>query len=96
MEAEVWELMRAGITVDLIVGVTADDGVGVGVRLRTIGKRLPKQLMVLGCADTFEEALADAVAKAAAGRWESLNWAARPWETRTAPTFSQFGLPSNV
>lgn len=92
MESEVYDLMNSGIAVELLVPSLRDSCTQVGIRLRTYGKNLPRNRMVLAAGPTFEEALTDALNKAEEGRWENLNWAARPWECGTGPTPSRFGL----
>lgn len=80
MENIVFDLVKSGIAVELLVPTDAPDVTDVGVRLRTFGKSLPKDRMVLGVGATFSEALDDAVDKASRKRWEHLNWSARPWK----------------
>lgn len=79
MEPIIRELIQSGVAVDLLVPSVRDDNEQVGVRLRTMGKNLPKDRMVLGEGTTFMEALNEAVARAGERRWERLDWAARPW-----------------
>lgn len=55
-----------------------------GCRLRPYGSRAPKNKMALGGGRTSLAALQEAVEKAAAGRWETLDWAARPWSVAEA------------
>ena len=52
----------------------------VGVRIRPWDKD-NKNLMILGAGDTLQKALDAALVKARQGRWEALDWAARPWDT---------------
>jgi hypothetical protein len=52
------------------------------VRLRPFANKAQKDNMVLGKGETFADALQDAVKRAEQGRWEPLDWAKRPWETR--------------
>jgi len=92
MEAIVHELMNSGIAVELIVPSLRDTCTDVGIRLRTYGKNLPRNKMILAGAPTFEEALENAVAKAEAGRWENLDWADRPWECGGGSPVRRFGL----
>lgn len=92
MEDDVWELFNAGIAVDLLVPTSRDTCTDVGIRLRPYSKRLPAHRMVLGAGPTFIEALEDALVKAKAGRWESLNWSARPWGVSAAPNVGLYGL----
>lgn len=93
MEDTVLELLQNGIATELLAGIATDGIACFGVRLRTFGKLLPKDRMVLGTADTFEGGLEDAVTKAEAGRWEHLDWSARPWATRASGGGgSKFGL----
>lgn len=92
MEGDVWELFKAGIAVDLLVPLGTSTVLDVGVRLRPYKKTLPKNKMILGCGATFPEALEDAIGKAHDGRWESLDWAARPWEVDRPPDLSAYGL----
>jgi hypothetical protein len=84
MEPAVKDLVQSGIAVDLLVPSVNDENEQVGVRLRTFAKSLPKNKMVLGKGKTFVEALDDAYTKAAARRWEPLEWAARPWPVKSA------------
>ena len=92
METTVYELVNSGIAVDLLVPSRYDSSDSVGVRLRPFSKNLPKNRMVLAAGHTFEEALHDAVAKAEAGRWENLDWAARPWPVTGTPDRRTYGL----
>ena len=92
MEAEVYDLVNAGIAVDLLVPGKACDCTDVGIRLRTYGRNLPPRRMIIATAATFEEALLNAIAKAEDGRWESLNWATRPWSEPSAAGPSRYGL----
>lgn len=94
-EERVWELMRAGIAVELLIPSVRETGATVGIRLRTWGKQLPKNMMVLGTALTFADALEDAVEKASNRRWEHLDWSKRPWEIAGAgdrETATVYGL----
>ena len=50
-----------------------------GVRLRPWKNSKREGKMVLGSGYSLEAALEDAYDKAEAGRWEPLNWSARPW-----------------
>lgn len=92
MEAEVYDLFNSGIAVELLVPGLRDSCTEVGIRLRTYGKSLPRNRMVLGAGATFEEALSDATAKAEGGRWENLDWAARPWSCSTPAGPGRYGL----
>lgn len=95
MEALTKELMRSGIGVELLVPTEGDNLPSVGIRLRPFGKGLNPDLMLLGIGLTFAEALDDAVGKSKAGRWEPLDWAARPWVTfasRRNAAAGAFGL----
>jgi hypothetical protein len=92
LEAYVYDLMNSGIAVELLVPSTKDSCTDVGIRLRTFGKQLPSNRMVLASGQTFEEALQKAVEKAEDGRWENLNWAARPWECGKAAGPGRYGL----
>lgn len=93
MEQTVAELVSAGIAVELLVGLNAEGVQCYGVRLRTFGKQLPKDRMIIAAGNTFEEALCEAVAKAESKRWEHLVWSARPWDIkeRTVPS-TLYGL----
>ena len=87
------DLQSSGINVDLLSGYDRDNVYRFGVRLRTFGKNTPKDLMVLSVGETFTDAVNNAVAKAQAGRWEKIDWAARPWDVRTAySSASPYGL----
>lgn len=92
MEAQVYDLMNSGIAVELLVPMLRDQCTEVGVRLRTYSKHLPKNKMILAAAPTFQEALDDAIVKAEAGRWENLDWAARPWSCGPSYGVNRFGL----
>jgi len=80
METTVAELVTAGIAVELLVGRNEQDAQCYGVRLRTFGKGLPKDRMIIAAGETFEEALLEACSKAEQRRWENLVWSARPWD----------------
>lgn len=86
-------LLWAGIAVEPVGGFDVDQQPRVGVRLRTFGRKLPPKRMVLATGATFEEALQNAVLKARDGRWETLDWADRPWPTsRDGASASQYGF----
>lgn len=92
MEATVYDLFNSGIAVELLVPSLRDSCTDVGVRLRTYGKSLPRNKMVLAAGQTFEEALNEAVTKAEDGRWENLEWSARPWPCSTDRGAGRYGL----
>ena len=92
-EDKVYILVQSGIAVELLVGANQDDTYNVGIRLRTFGKNLPSNKMVLAGGETFEGALIDAIEKAKSKRWEQLDWASRPWTTPTRQwSAGNFGL----
>lgn len=96
MEIEdlVWALVSAGIAVELLVQTGSKEEYQVGIRLRTFGKQLPRDRMILAGGHTFREALEEAVEKARARRWEQLDWGARPWQVANKEWGAdQFGLP---
>jgi len=93
LEQTFLDLQAGGIGTDLLGGIDAAEVMQVGVRLRTFGRKLPKGRMVVAGGDTFEEAMGNALAKAKSGRWETLDWSARPWEVRTDDwSGGQFGI----
>ena len=92
MEAEVYDLVNSGIAVELLVPSLRDSCTDVGIRLRTYGKNLPRNKMIIAGAPTFAEALEEAVAKAEAGRWENLDRADRPWECGPTSQPRRYGL----
>lgn len=79
MQELVYDLQRIGIATELLTGDGADGMVHYGVRLRTFGKNLPKNKMVMAEGATFEEAMDIAYGEAIARRWINTDWAARPW-----------------
>lgn len=79
MEELVYDLLRAGIAVDLLCGAGADGMVHYGVRLRPFAKDLPKGKMIIAEGDSFSEGLDAAYAIAQARTWRNIDWAARPW-----------------
>lgn len=79
MEKLVRELVESGINVELLVPARGGPDSIVGVRLRTYGKSLPKNKMVLGSGKTFDDALKEAIKRGQSGHWDALDWAARPW-----------------
>lgn len=83
MEEIVAELVSAGIAVELLVGLDSEQRQRYGVRLRTFGKQLPQNRMIMAAGATFSEALCEAVEKAEQRRWENLVWSARPWDVAT-------------
>jgi hypothetical protein len=87
VEDIVAELVSAGIAVELLVGLDLEQKQRYGVRLRTFGKQLPQNRMIIAAGNTFSEALCEAVEKAEQRRWEHLVWSARPWDVyaRTTP-----------
>jgi len=68
------------VNIDVLPRVVDGEVKALCVRLRPYGKDWPKNIMVLGVGDTYEEALLDAFTTAQENRWEELNWSARPWE----------------
>lgn len=96
-EDEVYKLLQAGIATDLLVGKGEADTYHVGIRLRTFGKDVPKNLMIMAEGEDFAAAMEFCLEKANAGRWEHLVWAARPWPlvTRLAGS-SAYGLDDFV
>ena len=92
MEDDVYALVNAGIAVDLLVPSRYDSGGEVGIRLRPFAKNLPRNRMVLASGDTFVEALTRAITKGEEGRWETLDWAARPWPVTGTPDRRTYGL----
>lgn len=50
----------------------------VGVRIRPWDAK-NRGYMILGKGETVNAALREAIGKAQAGRWETLDWAKRPW-----------------
>lgn len=95
MEPIVRELVQAGIAVDLLIPAVKDDEGQVGVRLRTMGKQLPKNRMIMATGANFMEALDNAAGKAEQRRWENLDWAARPWpvaDRRDLNVLASWGL----
>lgn len=95
MECDVFDMVNSGIAVELLVPGRASECSLVGIRLRTYGKELPPNRMVLASGETFSDAFYSAVAKAEQGRWEPLDWSARPWgavNTSTSSTRTRFNL----
>ena len=88
MEDTVADLVTAGIAVELLVGLDSTNVQRYGIRLRTFGKSLPKDRMIIAAGNTFEEALLEAVSKAEQRRWEHLVWSARPWDIAEKTTRS--------
>jgi len=82
LEQFVADLQSSGIGTDLVQGWDAEGEWRVGIRLRSFGRNLPKNRMVLAAGATYYEAMVAALGKAEEGRWESVDYAARPWETR--------------
>lgn len=93
LEQLVADLQAAGIGVDLVQGFDETGEWRLGVRIKTFGRNLPKNRMVLGTGDTYQEALVQAISKAENGRWENVDYAARPWAVRSGlPGQHRFGL----
>lgn len=82
MDELLLECGREACNVEFFFGYDGAGDALFGVRLRPYGKSAPKDRMVLGGGYTAEEALTVAVGKARQGRWELLDWAARPWEVK--------------
>src|SRR5512142_2899355 len=72
MEEAVLELLLAGIATELLCARAADGTAFYGVRLRTFGRNLPKNKMIVAARNTFSEALINAIQKAEARRCEYL------------------------
>jgi hypothetical protein len=79
-------VMKQRLNIDLLPHVEDGNLVGCGVRVRPYGKGARTDSMLLGYGTSVEAALEDIFDKAHAGRWEPLDWAARPWTTATANT----------
>lgn len=94
MEETVYDCQRAGIAVDLLVGAGDDGLVHFGVRLRTFGRNVPKDKMILAEGATFADALATATEYAIARAWTKLDWGSRPWAVGDRRTIapSNYGL----
>lgn len=93
MEELVLELVLAGIATELLCARAADGTAFYGVRLRPFGRNLPKNKMIVAAGNTFSEALINAVEKAEARRWESLDWSVRPWsQIARSSSSGSFGL----
>jgi hypothetical protein len=79
MEEKLSALFQSRVNIELFFTFdTAGDAV-YGVRVRPWANSPKSHLMVLAAGPTVEDALVHAYDKAAAGRWEKLDWAARPW-----------------
>ena len=96
MEELVLELLKAGISVELLAAEAADGTGFVGVRLRPFSRNLPRNKMIVAKGDTFSEALINAIEKAENRRWEALDWAKRPWEQFARPGRNTFGLSDQL
>jgi len=79
MSEQAEAVMLERLNIDLLPHVEDDALVGIGVRVRPYGKGANTDAMLLGYGADVESALEDIYAKAHAGRWERLDWAARPW-----------------
>lgn len=79
MSEQAQEVLRQRLNIDLLPHVVDGNIQGVGIRVRPYGKGANTDVMVLGYGPTVEEALEDVFYKAHDGRWERLDWAARPW-----------------
>lgn len=69
--------------IDLLYNDAGSNDNAFGVRLRFYGKPELKDKMCLGCGGTVADALYSAVLKAKGGRFESLDFKARPWAQPT-------------
>lgn len=81
MNDKIQEVLRQRLNLELLPHIQDDVVVGIGVRARPYGKGVNADSMLLGYGPTVDKALEDIHAKAHAGRWERLDWAARPWPT---------------
>jgi hypothetical protein len=81
MSDEMIEVLMQKLNIDLLPHITDGNLVGIGIRVRPYGKGANTGVMLLGYGATIDEALEDIYAKAHEGRWERLDWAARPWPT---------------
>lgn len=79
LEERLIEFALAKCNIDVLVEEqTGDDPPHIGVRIRPWTAK-DKDWMVLGSGYTLEVALDDAYTKAEQGRWEPIDWSARPW-----------------
>jgi hypothetical protein len=84
-------VLLAPINVDLLPHVVDNQLVGLGLRIRPYGRELPQGVMLLGYGSNLEEALNEVFQLAEEGRWEPLDWRARPWATSVPANVSTFG-----
>lgn len=82
MEELLIEATEARCNVDLLCDPAGMDTWNIGVRLRPWKNSRGGGDMILGVGDTVKEALENAVSKARNGRWETLDWAKRPWASQ--------------
>jgi len=93
---EAKSVLAAPVNVEVLPRFVDGELQGVGVRIRPYGRDYPKDIMVLGFGADFEAALEECYELAAAGRWEPLSYAARPWAADVAPSTGAFGPPAET
>lgn len=79
LSAEARMVLMSYVNIDVLPHLVNDQVEGIGVRVRPYGKDYPKDIMLLGYGEDFLDALEEVAQGAATGRWERLDWAARPW-----------------
>jgi hypothetical protein len=77
------ECARNAVNVEFLFDFADSGDLIFGCRLRPYGRRAPKNKMALGGGYTVLEAVCQAIEKAKAQRWETLDWSARPWATES-------------
>lgn len=89
-------VLVAKLNIDLLPNHLDGKVLGIGCRVRPYGKNADKNSMILGYGPTIEDALEDVYNHAVDGRWEPLDWAARPWgQPEANPGADIFGGPHN-
>lgn len=82
MEQLLIECTTRRCNVDVLCTEAGPNTYVFGIRIRPYTKDGKGRMVLGGSATTLQDALEQAVLKARAGRWEPLDWAKRPWETR--------------
>jgi len=77
-------LLSSKVNVELLFSFGENGDAIYGCRLRPWKNSKRDGKMVLGSGYTIEDALCNAYDKAEAGRWERLDWTARPWDVAAA------------
>ena len=88
-----WVQLANNMNMELLYNGSETESDPFGCRLRPYGKGWPADTMVLAKGKTIEDAVEAAYDKAVAGRFEPLDWRARPWEGPNGALAARLSAP---